>query len=94
MLTYIYIFFLTLLNVHEFKKLEKIDNSSLFYILSLDVLSLTLYIFYYVYNSLSVSLINTMSILITLYFYNKEKYNLLKIILFFINIFILIKILF
>ena len=93
MLTYIYIFFLTILNVLEFKKLEKLDNSSLFYILSLDILSLTLYIFYYIYNSLSISLINTILILVILYFYNKEKHNFYKIILFFINIFILLKIL-
>lgn len=88
-----YIILLALLNYYEFKKLDKISNDNLFYILSLDVLSFSLYMFMYMYKDMGVSLVNILSILILLYFYIKEKRSNVKTTLFLFNIYLLIKIL-
>lgn len=93
MIVTLYIILLVLLNYFEFKKLEKITNDELFYIISLDVLSITLYMFMYMYKEIGISLINILSILILLYFYTKEKCSIFKTTLFLFNIYILIKIL-
>ena len=88
-----YIILLALLNYYEFKKLDKISNDNLFYILSLNVLSFSLYMFMYMYKDMGVSLVNILSILILLYFYIKEKRSNVKTTLFLFNIYLLIKIL-
>ena len=88
-----YIILLVLLNYYEIKKLDKISNDNLFYILSLDVLSFSLYMFMYMYKNMGVSLVNILSILILLYFYIKEKRSNVKTTLFLFNIYLLIKIL-
>ena len=88
-----YIILLALLNYYEFKKIDKISNDNLFYILSLDVLSFSVYMFMYMYKNMGVSLVNILSILILLYFYIKEKRSNVKTTLFLFNIYLLIKIL-
>ena len=93
MIVTLYIILLVLLNYFEFKKLEKITNNELFYILSLDVLSFSLYMFIYMYKEIGISLVNILSILILLYFYIKEKCSIFKTTLFLFNIYLLIKIL-
>jgi len=89
----VYIVLLVLLNYFEFKKLDKITNSNLFYILCINILSFSLYMFLYMYNDQGVSLINTISILLVLCFYMKEKCSIIKTTLFLLNIYILFKIL-
>lgn len=89
----IYISILILLNIFELKKLEKISNDDLFYILSLNTLSFSLYVFMHVYKYYDISLINLLSILLLLYFYNKEKRSLLKTTLLILNILLVIKLL-
>lgn len=89
----VYIVLLVLLNYFGFKKLDKITNSNLFYILCINILSFSLYMFLYMYNDPGVSLINTISILLVLYFYMKEKCSIIKTTLFLLNIYVLFKIL-
>ena len=93
MTSIIYITILILLNIFELKKLEKISNNDLFYILSLDTLSFSLYVFMYTYKYYDISLINIISIIFLLYFYIKEKCSFFKTTLLIINILLAIKIL-
>ena len=88
-----YTILLVLLNILEFKKLEKISSDNLFYILTIDVLSISLYMFLYVYRQMDISLINVVSMLLVIYFYIKEKCSFIKTTFLIINIIFLINIL-
>lgn len=90
----VYIILLVLLNVSEFKNLEKISNDNLFYTLSIDTLSFSLYMFMHIYNNIGISLINIISIILLLYFYIKEKCSLIKTAFLILNIILLIILLF
>ena len=93
MIVTIYTILLVLLNYLEFRKLDNISNNELFYILSIDTLSFSLYMFMYIYCDSGISLINILSILLLLYFYIKEKCSFIKTTLFLFNIFLMFKIL-
>ena len=53
----VYVVLLILLNINEFKKLDRISNDDLFYILSIDTLSVSLYMFMHVYKHIYLSII-------------------------------------
>lgn len=90
----LYIIFLIIINILEFKKLEKITNDELFYVLSLDTLSFSLFMFYVIYKNIGLSLINTILLTLLLFLFNKKKCSLFKTALLLLNIFIIFKILF
>lgn len=92
--TTIYIILLIFINYFEFKKLDKITNDELFYILSLDTLSFSLFMFFNIYKDVGISLVNIISIILLLYFYIKEKCSYMKTALLIFNIYLLIKLLF
>ena len=94
MLTIVYIILLFIINFSEFKHPTRITNSNLFNLLSIDILSFSFYMFYFVYKHIPVSFINMLSIIILLYIYNKEKYSFIKTILLIFNIIISINLLF
>ena len=89
----VYIILLFIINYSAFKKLEKITNDELFYVLSLDTLSFSLYMFLFMHHNLGISLINVISIILLLYFYTKEERSLSKTALLIFNIYLLLKIL-
>ena len=89
----LYIILLLLLNILEFKKFDKLSHDNLFYILSLDTLSASLYVFLNVYKHYDISLINILAILYLMIFYIKEKRSYIKTAFFIINIILIIKIL-
>lgn len=93
MTTIIYIMLALLMNVLEFKNLENVTNNNLFYILTIDTLLFSLYMFMHIYKYVDLSLINLISILFVMYFYIKEKYSFIKTAFFFLNILLIIKIL-
>ena len=62
----VYVVLLILLNINEFKKLDRISNDDLFYILSIDTLSVSLYMFMHVYKHIDLSIINILLIIILL----------------------------
>lgn len=85
----IIIFFLTalvFLNFNEFKNYKNMTNSNLFNLISIDVLSFSLFVFKIVHQQYYISLVNELSLIILLYIYNQEKYSLLKTILLIINL--------
>lgn len=90
----LYIIFLIITNILEFKKLEKITNDELFYVLSLDTLSFSLFMFYVIYKNIGLSFINAILLTLLLFLFNKEKCSLFKTALLLLNIFIIFKILF
>lgn len=88
----LYVVLLILLNINEFKKLNRVSNNDLFYILSIDTLSVSLYMFMNIYKHMDLSIINILS-LILLSLFIKEKCSLIKTTFLLINIILLIKIL-
>lgn len=90
----IYTILLLIINFFEFKKLDKLTNDDLFNILSLDILSISLYLFKYVHKDIILGIINMISIILLLYFYNKKKCSFYKTTLLLFNIFLLLKMLF
>lgn len=94
MTTIIYALLLIIINILEFIKLEKITNDDLFYVLSLDVLSFSLCMFYTIYKYKGLSLINIIAIMLILYLFNKRKCSFFKTTLLLLDIYIYINILF
>lgn len=91
MTSIIYIVLLLIINFLEFKKLDKITNDDLFYVLSLDTLSFSYFIFMFIYKEYALSIINIISIILMLYFYNKQKCSFFKTTLLLLNIYLIFK---
>jgi len=89
----LYVVLLILLDINEFKKLDRISNDDLFYILSIDTLSVSLYMFMHVYKHIDLSIINILSLILLLSLFIKEKCSLIKTTFLLINIILLIKVL-
>ena len=89
----LYIILLLIINILEFKKFDKLTPDNLFYILSLDTLSLSLYVFLNVYKHYDISLINILAIIYLMIFYMKEKRSYFKTAFFLINLILIFKLL-
>ena len=89
----LYIILLLIINILEFKKFDKLTPDNLFYILSLDTLSLSLYVFLNVYKHYDISLINILAIIYLMIFYMKEKHSCFKTAFFLINLILIFKLL-
>ena len=89
----LYIILLLIINILEFKKIDKLTPDNLFYILSLDTLSLSLYVFLNVYKHYDISLINILAIIYLMIFYMKEKRSCFKTAFFLINLILIFKLL-
>lgn len=89
----LYIILLLIINILEFKKFDKLTPDNLFYILSLDTLSLSLYVFLNVYKHYDISLINILAIIYLMIFYMKEKRSCFKTAFLLINLILIFKLL-